>query len=388
MINRRFRLGLRSQLIIAMMICIVTTVSIAIAATVYFINQQRVDYEQSLSPRARKAQAEIDASQIPTDLEAVREIFAADKRATDESEYLGNLALLTVAFVSILVGSLIAIVLATRIGRPLHSVSTAAKRVALGDLAARANPAVGGAGETVDLIENFNAMAESLQAFQRQSIENSAAIAHELRTPLTILRGRLQGMVEGVFKTERRDLDGLITQVESLTQIVNDLSTVSLAQVGRLHVDFARTDLADELAALVHMITPDLVAAHMAVEVALAPAPARADANRVRQAALALIDNARCHAHRGGVVRIESEVVGDRAVIRVLDRGPGLTDDAAAHVFEPFWRSDASRSRASGGSGLGLSVVSSIAKAHGGSVFAAPREGGGAVFEIHLQRAT
>jgi two-component system, OmpR family, sensor histidine kinase AdeS len=387
MMNRRSRLGLRSQLIIAMMICIVATVAISIAATVYFIERQRIDYEQRLSPRARKAQAEIDASRIPTDLAAVREIFDADKRATDESEYLGNLALLTVAFVSILVGSLIAIVLAIRIGRPLQSVSAAAQRVASGDLTARADPAVGGAGETVDLIENFNAMAASLAAFERQSVENSAAIAHELRTPLTILRGRLQGMVEGVFKTERRDLEGLIAQVESLTQIVNDLNIVGLAQAGRLHINVAPIDLAQEMAALLYMVEPDLATAQMAVEVALAPAAAHADANRVRQAALALIDNARSHAQSGGVVRVETAVVGDYAIIRVLDRGPGLVAEAAARVFEPFWRGDASRSRTSGGSGLGLSVVSSIAKAHRGSVRAEPREGGGAVFEILLPRA-
>jgi two-component system, OmpR family, sensor histidine kinase AdeS len=386
-IGRRLRLGLRSQLIIAMMTCIVTTVGITVGATAYFIDQQRVDYEERLSPRARKAQAQIDAYQIPTDVDAVREMFEADKRATENSQSLGNLALLTVAVVSILAGSIIAVFLATRIGRPLQSVSTAARRIAMGDLAVRADPAIGGAGETVDLVENFNAMAASLEDLQRQSIENSAAIAHELRTPLTILRGRLQGMIEGVFKTERRDLDGLIAQVESLTQIVNDLSTVSLAQSGRLHVDFAYIDLANEVEALLHMVTPDLVAAHMTVEVALAPAPAHADANRVRQAALALIDNARCHAYLGGIVRIETEVIRNASVIRVLDRGPGLTEDAAARVFEPFWRSDASRSRESGGSGLGLSVVWSIAKAHGGGASAAPRDGGGAVFELHLPRA-
>ncbi len=230
-------------------------------------------------------------------------------------------------------------------------------------------------------------MASSLERFQRQSVESSAAIAHELRTPLTILQGRLQGMVEGVFETKPRDLEGLIDQVESLSRIVSDLNIVSLAQAGRLSVHQEPVWLEESMASLLHTVMPDLEKAGLIVEADLRPANGFADASRVRQAALVLIENVKRHAAAGGSIRVETGVDDRQAFIRVLDRGPGINPDTVDRMFEPFWRSEASRSRATGGSGLGLSVVASIASAHGGSVSAAPRDGGGAVFELRLPRS-
>jgi two-component system, OmpR family, sensor histidine kinase AdeS len=383
-VKRKLRLGLRTQLIIAMVICVIGTVLVSTVTSIVASDAIMAGYEEGLSPAARKLNDTIERFRIPTDFSAAPELIRKGQKLDQESENIGLWVGIGISAASALIGILIALFLATKIGRPLEAVSAAARRVADGDLTARIDIKVGGAGETNKLIHNFNTMARALERYDRQSSESTAAVAHELRTPLAILRGRLQGMREGLFKTEGSDIDGLIQQVESLTQIVNDLNTVSLAQAARLDIETAPVDVADVIETLARAVEPDLHAAGLSLETALSSVTAQADENRLRQATLALINNARSHGGTGGVVRLETGGDQDGPYIRVLDRGPGLPDGDADRLFDPFWRSDASRSRASGGSGLGLSVVASIVRAHGGSVHANPRIGGGAVFEIRL----
>jgi two-component system, OmpR family, sensor histidine kinase AdeS len=383
----RFRMTLRAQLIVAMVSCVLATVVIATVSSIYLEDMFMTSFSDKLSPAARKLNDDINAFKVPADYSAVPELIQRGKAFEKESENYGVLITVLIGGASLLAGILIALIIAPRIGRPLEAVSAAAQRVADGDLSARIDAKAGGVGETANLIDSFNRMASSLERFQRQSVESSAAIAHELRTPLTILQGRLQGMVEGVFETKPRDLEGLIDQVESLSRIVSDLNIVSLAQAGRLSVHQEPVWLEESMASLLHTVMPDLEKAGLIVEADLRPANGFADASRVRQAALVLIENVKRHAAAGGSIRVETGVDERQAFIRVLDRGPGINPDSADRMFEPFWRSEASRSRATGGSGLGLSVVASIASAHGGSVSAAPRDGGGAVFELRLPRS-
>jgi two-component system sensor histidine kinase AdeS len=109
----------------------------------------------------------------------------------------------------------------------------------------------------------------------------------------------------------------------------------------------------------------------------------RADAARIRQAMLAVLDNARRYAPNASV-RVETCIAQDRGLIRCADTGPGLPADAYGRVFEPFWGADGSRARASGGSGLGLSVVRAIANAYHGDAIVRPGETGGVTVEISL----
>jgi two-component system, OmpR family, sensor histidine kinase AdeS len=386
-VTLRFRLKLRTQLVIAMIACVLATATIAIIASIVLEDIFVTSFTDTLSPAARKLNDDIDALRVPTDYSAVPELMQKGKAFNKDSENYGLIITGIIGGASILVGILIALIIAPRIGKPLDAVSVAAQRVADGDLTARIDAKAGGVGETIKLINSFNQMATSLENYQRQSIESSAAIAHELRTPLTVLQGRLQGMIEGVFETKPRDLEGLIGQVNSLSRIVSDLNIVSLAQAGRLTVHQEPVWLEEIVASLIHTVLPDLEAAGLVIETDLQPANGLADPSRVQQATLALIDNVKRHGAAGGSIRIETGIEKRQAFIRVLDRGPGLAPEIAARIFEPFSRGEGSRSRETGGTGLGLSVVASIASAHGGTVSASPREGGGTAFEMKLLRS-
>lgn len=344
-------------------------------------------YTAMLSPPAQRAVAALERGASPENadlLVLIKESGPANEAATREQD----LALVVLTLCATLVGILAGGVLARRLADPLESLAEAARKVAAGDLSARARPASSGAGETAQLLADFNEMADALERSDRQLKESSAAIAHELRTPLTVLRGRLQGMRDGVFEAGDQEIAGLIRQVEGLTRIVEDLRTVSNAEAGQLSLRCALVDLAEEADGVLRVVRPDLERAGLSLELNLRPTPIHLDAERARQVLLALVQNARLHAADGGVIRVETLSDDEDAVLRVLDRGPGFPPGLNAAAFQPFWRADASRSRDSGGTGLGLAVVAAVMKAHGGTAAVLERPGGGSIIELRFPRSS
>lgn len=289
-----------------------------------------------------------------------------------------------ITVVACLGGGIVAVAIgvrvARRIVRPLGAVGDAARRIAEGDLATRIDASPEAHGETAQLIADFNAMADRLQRMSDDVQVWNAQIAHELRTPLTILRGRLQGAQDGVFALDAQLIDGLLQQVDGLTRLVEDLRSVSLADSGRLELMPEALDLAAAIEALAPSLASMLAPGGFGLALDLEPGIARADLARLRQAVIALVDNARRHADPC-VVRIEVAFDEATATIRVVDDGPGLGAGFENRAFDPFARG----ARRANGSGLGLAVVRAIARAHGGDAGYA-RDGARSIFRITLPR--
>lgn len=273
--------------------------------------------------------------------------------------------------------------LSRRIVVPLLELARAIRAVAAGDLKARATPRIRGFGESARLVDDFNLMAQRLERAEAELRYSNSAAAHELRTPLTILKGRLQGVAEGVFTLTPELVELLLTQVDGLTRIVEDLRTLGLFNAGALELSVATIDLADVARDVVTLSIDRLTEKSMPVSLHLAPARVTADPDRMRQLLLALLDNAMRYAP-GGALVVETATWAGTAIVRCRDHGPGLSPQALQHAFEPFWRAEDSRTRDKGGSGLGLSVVSAIAHAHGGRVEGVNMADGGACFTVVL----
>lgn len=266
----------------------------------------------------------------------------------------------------------VAIRLSRRLITPLNSVAHSLREVAQGNLAARAPLDDQATGETAQLVRDFNAMAERLQSMTREREFWNAAIAHELRTPVTILRGRLQGLAEGVFSPSDELFEGLLGQVEGLNRLIEDLRVLSLKDSGHLEVQRVNVRLAEELSAVLQAFAPSLAEKGFRLHQELdADLQVECDAIRIRQALMALLENALRHADPG-VLRVRLQRVGDDCRLSVEDDGPGVNSALTADLFESFRRGDPSRSRKSGGSGLGLAVVKAIAEAHGGQAIYQP----------------
>lgn len=273
-----------------------------------------------------------------------------------------------------------AIKLSRRILKPLTSVASSLRRVSQGDLTARAVSDDRSLGEASLLVEDFNTMAERLERMEKEQMFWNAAIAHELRTPITVLRGRMQGLAEGVFEPSEPLFRNLLGQVEHLGRLIEDLRVVGLADSGHLSLQMAPCALALEIRNVVALVEPDLQARGFALEMRLDAAPLRCDAARMRQALLALLENARCHATPGALI-VTLTRDANNCVLSVTDCGPGLDADLALRVFDAFQRGDAARAQG-GGSGLGLAVVRAITLAHGGQAVCRPTPDGGTTFEL------
>jgi two-component system sensor histidine kinase AdeS len=298
------------------------------------------------------------------------------------------LAILGIALAGSAISGFVGYRFARKLSRPIEALGLAARKLTLGELNARAPTEGAYSSEITKLIHDFNAMACELERTQREQTEGASAIAHELRTPVTVLRGRLQGLADGVFELNDNTFDALVAQTETLTRIIDDLRTLSLARNGQLEIFPLDTDLSKEAGAVLAAVKPMLESAGMTVHSDVKPAPTHADPVRMRQAIAALIENARCHASKGGNLTIETGTEGADAFVRVMDRGEGLSETDASRIFDRFWRAETSRSRTSGGSGLGLAVVKSICRGHGGDVQYSDRPGGGAVFEIRVSKTS
>lgn len=273
--------------------------------------------------------------------------------------------------------------LARNIAAPLHSVATAARAIATGDFSARAENMRWSFGEASDLLADFNAMAERLERTEAELKYANSSIAHELRTPLTILRGRLQGLLDGAFNPTPELYGRLIDHVDDLSSIVEELRTLAMANAGKLELNLEQSDLATEVDAVLGVVGADLAAVGITTKDDLKPAKSLADRAKLRQALHALLQNCIRYAP-GSMVTIETGMSQGAAFIRVSDDGPGLSEEGRARAFERFWRADGSRTRARGGSGLGLPIVRGIARAHGGEAVLVERAGPGLTVEIRL----
>lgn len=288
--------------------------------------------------------------------------------------------------VCIVLGSIAASMVATRVARrmvePLEALAEAARQIARGDLAARAALTAPAPTEASEMIADFNAMADRLEKAVDGIVTWNSLIAHELRTPVTILKGRLQGLAEGVFQPEPALLLSLNQQADALARLVEDLRVVSLLDSGRLQLRPVEIDIASEIEGLARLVERDLNKAGFGLRMTLADGRCVADPLRLRQALLALVDNALKYAEPC-VLEIATRISDADVAISVIDAGPGMSESFTAQAFEAFRRGHDVNMKT--GSGLGLAVVRGIAEAHGGRVIYERGEGRSA-FTIMLPR--
>src|SRR2546428_4757240 len=279
------------------------------------------------------------------------------------------------------------LVLARRLSRPLQELHDAVTGVAAGNL--QQEVGLGGGSELEDVASAFNTMAHRLRESERQRQELLAAVAHELRTPLSIIEGNLEAMLDGVREPTPDLIATLHTQSALLSQLVTDLRDLSLADARQLSLSRRPVDLVALCRESVDAMSLWIEEHKVTVEVrGEGGTTADVDPDRLRQVVQNLLHNAVRFTPAGGQVRITVKEIGrDRGrwvALEVEDEGPGIPPENLTRVFEPFYRADPSRSRASGGTGMGLAVVRLLVQVHGGDVRAENRPGGGSRFVVQL----
>ncbi|MET8720755.1 sensor histidine kinase [Streptomyces misionensis] len=239
--------------------------------------------------------------------------------------------------------------------------------------------------ETGILAEAFNALTERRERLEAQRKAMVSDIAHELRSPLTNIRGWLEVMRDGVVEPDPGLLDSLHEEAVVLQRIIDDLQDLAAADAGTLRLRREPLPVPELLAqvAAAHRVAAD--AARVTLVTEADPAVwLDADPVRMRQVLGNLVSNALRHTPADGTITLTARRDGADAVLTVADTGSGIAPEDLPQVFERFWRAEKSRSRRTGGSGLGLSIVRQLVAAHGGTARAASEPGTGSVFTLRL----
>jgi signal transduction histidine kinase len=254
-------------------------------------------------------------------------------------------------------------VLARGMTSPLREMALAARDMARGEHGRRVRAT--SRDEVGELARAFNAMAADLDELDRQRRDLVANVSHELRTPISALQAVLENVVDGVEAPQPDTLKTMLKQVERLGRLVAQLLDLSRLESGAVPLQrrvFAVRELLDDAAEECRLHAPEIP-----VSVAVDPPELSLDADpeRVHQVVANLLENAVRHSPAAMTAR---RAVADGVVVEVADEGPGIPADDAARVFERFYRSDAARSAAVGGAGLGLAIARWIVDLHGGSI--------------------
>jgi signal transduction histidine kinase len=294
-----------------------------------------------------------------------------------------NLVLLVGGLAAGLLAIGLGFVLARRATEPVRELTRRAQQLAAGDRSVRVEHRSD--DEFGAMAESFNAMADSIAEEDDLRRTFAADVAHELRTPLMILSSQLEAMEDGVVELGPGAVASLREEAQRMTRLVSDLEVLATADAAHFSMTREPTDLGEEVHAAVSEYRMLFAEKRIRVDLETAVTPINGDPARLRQIAGNLLSNALKFTPTGGKVRVSVTADSAHAILEVADSGPGIPEDEMTHLFERFFRG---RAAAAAGSGIGLTVVRDLVRAHGGEVSAANGATGGAVFRITLPLAS
>ena len=302
-------------------------------------------------------------------------------------------AVQTALVIAIAAAALAAIVasiaLSTRLSRPIGRLAQASRRIASGRYAERVP--VSSDDEIGQLADSFNTMAAALETTERRRLQLVGDVAHELRTPLATLDGYLEGLEDGVIKPAAPTWELLRGETARLSRLVNDLQDLWRAEAKQLVLKIEPVDVMALVSTAIERYTALAAERGIALRTEADPTipTVSADGDRLVQVIDNLLSNAIRYTGEGTEVTVRVRAPADSVTLSVADQGPGLTEEQRERVFERFYRADPARSRALGGSGIGLAIAKALVELMGGRIWAESEgPGTGATFSVALPTAT
>ncbi|HPT78824.1 MAG TPA: HAMP domain-containing sensor histidine kinase [Candidatus Atribacteria bacterium] len=291
------------------------------------------------------------------------------------------------AFFSSILSMLLLYYVSRRISKPLTEMNTISREIASGNFKRRVK--VTTEDEVGQLGVNFNAMADSLESLEQMRRSFVANVSHELRSPLTSMKGYIQGILDKTIKPEEQDkyLRVVLDETERMNRLINGLLDLAQVESGQFSIDIKVFDINEKIRRILIAHEERISESNMEVEVKFGEdvLSVEADPDRIQQVVINLLDNAIKFNRPGGTISIETWRHKELAFVRIADQGQGIPKEEIAHIWEPFYQVDKSRSSRKVGTGLGLSIVKKIIDAHSQQIWVNSTPGAGTAFVFSLK---
>lgn len=307
-----------------------------------------------------------------------------------ESTYISAVhqSLLWVGLGMIGVSVIVSYFVVREIMRPLSTLTGAVQNIRTGNYGQTVS--VERHDEVGVLTESFNKMSEELARNDKMRRQLFANIAHELRTPLAILQGNLEGMIDDIIPTDKKILLSMADETVRMGRLIQDLRDLSLAEIDELTLHKEPADINTMLERAVSMLQPLCEEKSLTVRQNLSrDLPSLViDVDRINQVIYNLLNNAIRYIDKGCTITVSTMKVAvegkNYAQVQVADTGKGIAPEDLNHIFQYFYRSEQSRNRKSGGSGIGLALAQQFIRSHGGNIWADSTVGKGTTFTFIL----
>jgi histidine kinase len=294
------------------------------------------------------------------------DLFTSFTNAFNEALTLAALAAFTAAVA-------VSFFVSRQVTSPVRAMMTASRNIADGHYDQRVN-VIGspeGGDELTQLAISFNQMAEKLAQTESMRLQLIGDVSHELRTPLTAIKGSMEGLLDEVLPPTPETFQNIHREADRLQRLVADLQELSRVEAGAVPLELKPGDITPLIESVTQRLQPQFQEKKISFVIEIPPSlPAvLIDGDRISQILINILGNALQYTPAGGRVSLNTKLLGKEIEVSVEDNGIGIPMENLPHLFTRFYRVDKSRSRAGGGSGIGLTITKHLVEAHGGRIW-------------------
>lgn len=294
-----------------------------------------------------------------------------------------NRIFISISILFLVIAGLVGYVMANRISKPIRKVIHKTKQIEIGNYSDRLT-LTSNTKEIAQLIHSVNSLEETLERQQLSKRRMARDYAHELRTPLAALQSNLEAMIDGIWEPTGERLESCRAEIIRLTRMISDLDKLVKMEENQDDLFKMQFDLSHVVNQVILNFQPEMEAKQINIQSNVNSCVICADQDKITQVVVNLLSNAVKYTDEGGKIRVIVKQRGKKAELILSDTGIGISAEDLPNIFEYLYRTDKSRNRDTGGSGIGLSVVKAIVEAHGGTMEVKSELGRGSEFKLTL----
>ena len=296
-----------------------------------------------------------------------------------------NKIILGIGVLLILASTIMGFIISRSITRPINKLMTKAKYISKGeyDKKIEINTDI---LEINDLINSINNLSQSIKEQENIRKRLTGDISHELKTPLTNIQSHLEAMIDGIWEPTEKRLLSVKEEAERLSSLVSDMQKLNKYDESSIKLKKDNVNISDIICFVIFQFSNLAKSKNIKIEYEKKNINLYCDKDKITQALVNILSNAIRYSNEGSTIFIEEGLKDNKVIISIEDQGIGISEEDLKYVFERFYRADKSRTRATGGTGIGLTIVKSIVSSHGGEVKLESKLGEGSKFTIILPK--